>query len=146
MPVSITRILPPDKWVEKQLGTLKAVGQRNYEIKIDIPKADPIKAAIDAEERWAAKVKEAIDKGTRKKKLAKVTADEWNSYAHMFAPRLVEGVTKREAKVREFVDAWHPKLTSHLSKIDALPKVTDADMEARMLENLRGLKALKATW
>jgi len=146
MPVNITRLIPPDQWRERQIGNLKAVGQKNYEFGIDNPKKDPIKAAIDAEDRWAERIKEAIEKGRRKAKLQKVTADEWNTYGHAFADRLVPGVVKREAKVAAFIDAWHPKLLSHLSKIDAMPAVTDADMEARMIENLRGLKALKGTW
>lgn len=146
MPVSVTRVIPPDKWVERQLGNLKSVGQRNYETGIDIPRKDPIKAAIDAEEKWANRIKEAIDAGRRKARLSKVTADQWNTYAKGFSSRLVEGVTKREAKVSGFVDAWHPKLQSHLAKVDSLPAVTDADMETRMLENLRGLKALKGKW
>ena len=146
MPVNITRLIPPDQWRERQIGNLKAVGQKNYEFGIDNPKKDPIKAAIDAEDRWAERIKEAIEKGLRKKKLQKVTAEEWNTYGHAFADRLVPGVVKREPKVAAFIDAWHPKLLSHLSKIDAMPAVTDADMEARMIENLRGLKALKGTW
>lgn len=146
MPVSVTRVIPPDKWVERQLGNLRSVGQKNYETGIDIPRKDPIKEAIGKEEKWAARIKEAIDAGRRKARLSKVTADQWNTYAHAFSARLVEGVTKREAKVSGFVDAWHPKLETHLSKIDAMPAVTDADMENRMLENLRGLKALKAKW
>jgi chorismate mutase len=34
-------------------------------------------------------------------------------------------------------------LTAHLAKIDAMPEATDSDRENRVLENLRGLKALK---
>jgi len=34
-------------------------------------------------------------------------------------------------------------LVSHLASVDALADVTDSDREQRMLENLRGLKALK---
>jgi len=146
MPVNITRLIPPAEWRKRQLETLKAVGQRNYEAGVDMPKKDPIKAGIDAEPLWAERIKLAIEKGRRKAKLAKVTVDEWNGYCHVFANKLVDGVVKREAKVAAFIDAWHPKLLSHLSKIDAMPAVTDADMEARMLENLRGLKALKGTW
>jgi hypothetical protein len=146
MPATISRLIPPTEWRKRQLDTLKAVGQRNYESGIDMPKKDPIKEGIAAEDRWATRIKEAIDKGRRKAKLAKVTMDEWNAYAHAFAGKLVDGVVKREAKVAEFIDAWQPKLASHLSKIDAMPAVTDADMENRMLENLRGLKAMKGTW
>jgi len=146
MPVSITRLIPPADWRARQIGNLKSVGRTNYEKGVDIPKKDPIKEAIAKKDLWATRIKEAIDKGTREKKLAKVTADEWNSYCHAFADKLVDGVVKREAKVAEFVEAWHPKLLSHLSKIDAMPAVTDSDMENRMLENLRGLKALHGTW
>jgi len=146
MPVTVTRLIPPSDWRTRQINTLKAVGRTNYEKGIDSPKADPIKKAIEKEDLWANRIKEAIEKGRRKAKLAKVTADEWNSYAHAFADKLVDGVVKREAKVAKFIDAWHPKLLSHLSKIDAMPAVTDSDMEARMVENLRGLKALKGTW
>ena len=146
MPVNVTRLIPPDQWRKRQIENLRAVGKKNYEVGIDNPKKDPIKAAIDADDRWKERIKEAIEKDLRKKRLQKVTADEWNAYAHAFSDKLVDGVVKREAKVAAFIDAWHPKLLSHLQKIDAMPAVTDADMEARMIENLRGLKALKGTW
>jgi len=146
MAVNVTRLIPPDQWRKRQIENLRAVGKKNYEVGIDNPKKDPIKAAIDADDRWKERIKEAIEKDLRKKRLQKVTADEWNTYAHAFADKLVDGVVKREAKVAAFIDAWHPKLLSHLQKIDAMPAVTDADMEARMIENLRGLKALKGTW
>ena len=72
---------------------------------------------------------------------------EWFNYASQIgAGRLVEGVTKREAKVDRFVKAWQPILADHVAKIDQMPAVTDSDMETRMLENLRGLKALKGAW
>ena len=147
MPVSVTRILPPDEWRKRQLETLKAVGQRNYSQGIERPKKDPIEAAINAEEKWAERIREAIEKGSRKKALQATNMTEWFNYASSIgAGRLVEGVTKREAKVDRFVKAWQPILMDHVAKIDAMPAVTDADMEARMLENLRGLKALKGTW
>ena len=146
MPVTVTRLISPTDWRTRQIETLRSVGQKNYEKGIDIPSKDPIRAAIEAESLWAERIKTAIDKGRRKAKLAKVTSDEWNSMAHAFAEKLVPGVVKREAKVAKFIDAWHPKLSAHLGKIDVLPAVTDADMESRMVENLRGLKALKAAW
>jgi hypothetical protein len=142
MPVSISRVLPPEKWKERQIKNLSDVGQANFEVGIDNPKKDPIKAGIDAEPKYAARTKAAIEAKRRAKHLAQVTPDEWNSLAHAFADKLVEGVKKREAKVAGFIDAWVPKLQSHLSKIDAIPVTTDADAEKKMVENLRGLKAL----
>lgn len=145
--VQVTRILPPDEWRKRQIDTLKAVGQTNYSQGIARPKKDPIEAGIEAEEKWAARIREAIDEQRRKKALAATNMQEWFNYASQIgAGRLVEGVTKREAKVDRFVKAWQPILADHVAKIDQMPAVTDSDMEARMLENLRDLKALKGAW
>jgi len=145
--VRVQRLLPPDEWRKRQIDTLKAVGQPNYKQGILMPKKDPIEAGIAAEELYAARVKAAIDEGRRKKALQAVTINDWYKYSsEIGVGRLVEGVVKREAKVDRFVKAWQPILLDHVAKIDIMPAITDADMEARMLENLRGLKALKLTW
>jgi len=147
VPVSIQRILPPDKWVERQLGNLRAVGETNYKVGIASPKKNPIEEAIKKEDLWAARIKKAIEEKRRAKALSVVSVDEWYGYANEIgAPRLVEGVTKRKPKVERFVKAWQPMLLDHVSKIDAMPAVTDKDMEERMLANLRGLKALHGKW
>jgi len=145
--VNVTRILPPDEWRKRQINNLKSVGQTNYTQGISMPKKDPIEAGIAAEDKWAARIKEAIEQKRRAKALAATNMTEWYNYAaNIGAGRLVEGVTKREAKVDRFVKSWAPLLSDHVSKIDSMPAVTDSDMEQRMLENLRGLKALKGKW
>jgi len=45
--------------------------------------------------------------------------------------------------VERAVSDLHRKMTAHLARIDALPNVTPADRERRMVENLRGLRAFK---
>ena len=143
----VTRILPPDEWKKRQINNLRAVGEENYKVGINRPKKDPIQAGIEAEEKWAARVKEAIEEKRRQKALQTVSMEEWfNFAANIGAPRLVEGVTKREVKIDRFVRAWQPILQDHVQKIDSMPAVTDKDMEERMLANLRGLKALKGAW
>ena len=145
--VNVQRVLPPDEWKKKQLETLKSVGETNYRIGIKNPKKDPIEAGIAAEKKWATKIKEAIEKELRKKALQTTSMQEWYAYAeNIGAGRLVEGVTKREAKVDRFIKAFQPLLLDHLAKIDQMADVTDKDREERMLENLRGLKALKGKW
>jgi hypothetical protein len=145
MPVTVSRILPPEEWKKRQLGNLEAVGESNYKQGISRPKKDPIAAGIAAEAKYAARIKKAVDEERRKKGLSKVTSDEWYQYSSAFSDKLVPGVKLRESKVAEFITGWVPKLESHVSKIDSLPAVTDADMEKRMLENRRGLMALKGT-
>jgi len=141
---TVTRILSPEDWKKRQLDTLKSVGETNYAVGIAKPKKDPIAAGIATEDKYASEVKKAIDAKSRKAALEKTSMAEWYKYSSELGKgRLVEGVTKREAKVTSFITTFQPMLTTHLAKIDALPEATDGEREARMLENLRGLKALK---
>jgi len=141
---TVTRVLSPEEWKKRQLDTLRSVGRANYSAGIKSPKADPIARGIATEGKYAEETRKAIDAERRKKALAKTSMADWYLYASTLgAEKLVDGVTKREAKVDNFIKAWQPTLTSHLSKIDALPEATDGERETRMLENLRGLKALK---
>jgi len=145
--VTVTRILKPEDWIKRQIDTLKAVGEANYAVGVAAPKKDPIAAGIAAEDRYAAQIKKAIDEKRRAKALEATNIDEWYTYTTEIGKgRLVEGVTKREKEVRDFVSAWNPILLDHVGKIDVMPAITDKDMEERMLTNLRGLKALKGAW
>lgn len=141
---TVKRVISPDEWKKRQIDTLRSVGRTNYLTGISSPKADPIERGKATEAKFADAMRKAIEEERRKKGLEKTSMAEWYKYAHdIGADKLVDGVVKREAKVGAFIAAWHPLLTDHLSKIDALPEETDADRENRMLENLRGLKALK---
>ena len=141
---TVTRVISPAAWAERQIKTLQAVGESNYKVGITKPRKDPIEAGIAAEEKYAANTKKAIDEGRRAAALAKTDMATWYKYtSDIGAGRLVEGVVKRRAKVDKFVTTYQPMLVSHLASIDALDDVSDADREERMLENLRGLKALK---
>lgn len=141
---AVKRVISPEEWKNRQINTLKAVGRTNYLAGIAAPKADPIARGIETEPKFAAAMRSAIDNESRRKGLEKTDMATWYKYASTIgADKLVDGVVKREAKVTAFVTAFHPLLTSHLAKIDGLAEETDADRENRMLENLRGLKALK---
>jgi len=141
---TVKRVISPEEWKKRQLDTLKAVGRTNYLAGIASPKADPIERGKATEGKFADAMRKVIEEERRKKGLEKVTMADWYKYAHdIGADKLVDGVVKREAKVASFITAWQPLLTEHLAKIDALPEETDAERETRMLENLRGLKALK---
>lgn len=141
---SVSRVLSPSEWSKRQIDTLKSVGRTNYVAGIKSPKGDPIIRGIATEGKYAEETKKAIDQGRRKAALAKTDMATWYLYASTLgAEKLVDGVVKREAKVNKFISDFQPLLTSHLSKIDALPETTDGERETRVLENLRGLKALK---
>jgi len=143
-PAVVRRILSKEDWIRKQIDTLKAVGKDNYIIGIRNPKKDPIKAGIEAQARYEEQMKKKEVLERRKKALEKTNIDEWVAVAETLgADKLVDGVVARQFKVERFLDAYIPALEDHLRKIDAMPNVTDADREKKMIENLRGLKKLK---
>jgi len=147
MAVEIKRLLPPEEWIGRQIGNLEAVGEANYRVGIKRPKKHTIEEGIRAEAKYAEALKKAIAEERRAAALKTVTLDEWYGYAEEIgAPRLVEGVTKRRKEVEDFVGKWQPILLEHVKKIDVMPEVTDPERERRMIENLRGLKALKGKW
>lgn len=144
MAAAVKRLLSPTEWVKRQIDTLRSVGATNYKVGIAGPKRDPIEAGIAAQGRYEEQMRKDEVLKRREESLRKTNMAEWYKYASdLGAGRLVDGVTKREAKVTKFVTTFQPLLSEHVGKIDALPDVTDSDRENRMLENLRGLKALK---
>jgi len=146
---TVQRVLPPAEWRKKQLDTLRAVGRRNYLTGIAFPKFDPIEAGKSdkAEARYAAIMRTVIEEERRRKGLDPLTIDDWYPYARdIGAAILVDAVTKREAKVARFINAWHPLLIDHLSKIDPMSVETLEDRIAKAADNIRGLAALRGVW
>uniref|UniRef100_A0A6M3LUC8 Uncharacterized protein n=1 Tax=viral metagenome TaxID=1070528 RepID=A0A6M3LUC8_9ZZZZ len=143
-PSTIQRVLPATDWVEKQISTLQAVGEANYLRGIRNPKKDPIKAGIDAQGKYEAAMKDPKVLKRRKEALQKTNMDEWTAMTEAIgAGKLVEGVVARKFKVERFVAKFQPLLKAHLVAIDAMPDVTDANREAKMIANVKGLKELK---
>ena len=142
-PPTVTRVKDAAVIVDKQIGNLQAVGQQNYLKGIASPKKDPIQAGIEAQGAYEAKMRDPAVLKRREAGLRRTSMAEWALMAETIgAQNLVAGVVARRAKVERFWSAWMPLLTAHLQTIDRLPNVTDADRERRMVENLRGLRAL----
>jgi len=140
---TITRILDPTAWRERQIGNLKAVGDTNYRVGIAHPRDDPIKAGIRAEPAFADAMKKVVDGKLRVAGLNLTNIDEWYKFSsEIGAPRVVEGVTKRETKVSKFLEKYQPLLKTHVDAMDKLPTGTDSERKDKMLKNLEGLKAL----
>lgn len=143
--VTIQRVLSPEDWKDKQIGTLKAVGRRNYLVGIGYPKRSPIGAGKSdwAEEKFNAKMMIALENKTRQKAVGKSSDEEWFKYSkEIGADALITGVVKREAKVADFVTAWQPKLVTHLADVDAMGVATLEERIEKAAENIRGLAAL----
>ena len=65
--VSITRLLPPSEWVNKQVKGMQATGEANYKYGVSHPHKDPIAAGVAAEDKWQNQLRLAFERGTRAK-------------------------------------------------------------------------------
>lgn len=147
MVVQVTRLIPPTDWVNRQINGLKANGQTNYIQGIQKPKKDTILAGVAGEAKYANMVQQAIQKGTRAKNLAKVTLQEWETNSETIgAPRLVDGVVRRQYKVNNFVTAFSPLLLNLLGSVDQMPTGTASERDQKSQAMIQGLRALRGTW
>lgn len=147
MAVTITRLISPTDWMNRQMNGLKANGQTNYVQGIQHPHKSPIQAGIAAEDKWANQVQAAIQNKTRSKHLANVTDQEWETYAETIgAPRLVDGVVRRQAKVQSFITNFSPLLLNLLSTVDAMPTGTASERNQKSIAMADGLRALRGQW
>jgi hypothetical protein len=115
-----------------------------YAKNVASPERDPVQAALAANDKRVNKLKESIEKKTWEERMRRLPAGYVSKKAaEIGAPRYAQGVEANKDKVDDFWAKQQPLLDAHQKKIDAMPQATDADREKRMLENLRGMRALK---
>jgi len=138
--------LEPSKIAAKQLKRVRE-SVDIYEDGVRHPRANPIERALSKKAKWANKIQDAIKNDTWGKALSGLTFDDWQKPTVTVGPRhWVENVEAKASKIQRFWSSWAPLLDAHVSKLQAMKDETDADREARMLANLRGLKSLKGAW
>ncbi len=93
--------------------------------------------------RWKQAMQDAIAKDTWAKSIASLTDDQVISAALKVGGNTwLNGITSRQDKITAAWNVLGPKLQAHMDRIGGLPNVTDADREARMVANLRGMRML----
>jgi hypothetical protein len=143
----VIRLLPPEKWIDRQLTSLEKVGRDNYKVGIAMPKFDPIAKGVLAEPRYADEMRKVLDEGRRAKGLKASSFDEWFGYSmQLGVPRLVDGVKVRRAEVEKFVGAFQPMLLSKVRELDQMDVTTLEDRKSKVIQNIDNLVAMKGTW
>ncbi len=110
------------------------------------PTRDPVQAAIKAAPKWKAKMQEAIQKDSWAKKMAKVDSNAIKATAERIGPQgYVNGINARAEKITGAFQRILPKIYSAADAVNAMPDTTEADRDARMLANVKALRAIKGT-
>lgn len=107
------------------------------------PRRDPVQAALAANDRRVARLQASIAAKTWEGAMQKVDpAQTAATITAVGAQGYANGIRNRGAKIDAAIAKLQPLVAANAAAIDAMPAKTDADMEARMLANLRGMKAL----
>jgi len=136
------RVPEADQWAEKMVTNAANAGSR-WLAGVKAPRKNPIEAAKAAQNKWANKVREAIEQGRFAAGLDNVDLDEM--YAIIEAggeTPYTSGVRRREGKVRRVVSELRNQVLALAQELDKMPTDTAEQREAKMIAAKRGMEAI----
>lgn len=132
-------VISPEEWAEKQVERASRAASE-WEKNVQRPRRDPIKAAIAAGPKRAEKLRESLDNKKWEKAMAGVDEDLMYSVIRKRgAAAFRSGIEDRKEKVLARAKELQPMVATLKATIDAMPDVTDADREKRLLAARRGM-------
>jgi len=132
-------VISPEEWADKQVKRASEAASE-WEKNVQRPRRDPIKAAIQAGPKRAEKLRESLDQKKWEKAMANVDEDlMYEVIRKRGAAAFRSGVEDRKGKVLARTKELQPMVAALKATIDAMPDVTDADREKRLLAGRRGM-------
>ena len=132
-------VISPEEWAAKQVERASRAASE-WEKNVQRPRRDPIKAAIAAAPKRAEKLRESLDQKKWEKAMAAVDEDLMYSVIRKRgAAAFRSGIEDRKEKVLARAKELQPMVAALKATIDAMPDVTDADREKRLLAARRGM-------
>lgn len=136
----------PSQISEKQIRRASGATD-DYRTGVQNPEKDPIKAALEKNDKRIARLQESIQKKTWEQTMAKKTMSEWQeAAAGKGADRFASGVEQASDKINDFWTKWTPRLNAIQQSVNSMPDKTDSDRERKMIENMKKLKDAKGSW
>jgi len=127
------KVRPPDRWVARQVSKAEAAGADWLE-GVRSPSRDPIKAAIDAKDKFMDRLMAALKAGFWEKGLEKVSHSDIVRIVEALGDRVyTEAFAPRRFKIEKVVRELQPLVQSVSDAIQTMPDKTDADREKRLL-------------
>lgn len=136
------RVPSASDWTDKMVTRAQNAGQDWVKGAL-APRKDPIAAALAANQKRITRFNQSVTAKTWEGALAKVDpAQTAATIAAVGAQGYAQGVAARKGKIGAAIARLQPLVADHVAKMDAMPVNTDADAEAKMIANVRGMKAL----
>src|SRR2546427_2067627 len=135
----------PDQVTNKLLERVAGAGGA-WEAGISNPKHDPVAAMKAANGKWKAAVTKAVQNDTWNKKISQLTAGAIQAVAMAAAgAKFSARVAQRKDKILAALTRLLPKIAAVQATVAAMPQDNEQQREARMLTNLRGMRAIKGS-
>jgi len=142
-PVTLApRVPEAGTWAAKQIQRTMAAGAA-WKEGVMHPKKNPVEAAKAANGKYKAKMAAALQADSFLKGLGNVDVDEMYRVIEATGEEVFTGaVQRREGKIRHRIEEIRDDVLALATTIDAMPQDTEAQREARVIANLRGMKAI----
>ncbi len=139
--MAVRLLKDPATWVKDQID-----GVRNsldkYRDGVANPSRDPKAAMIAAKDRYKDSVSKSLSEDRWGKAIEGINFDEAAALAIASADQLAAGVEKRRDKITRRVTKLHGLLGPHVAAMNAMPVKSDADADAKMLANVKGMREI----
>ncbi len=145
--------LPPDQLAQKMAGKYKQnTSGKGATLVQELTRVidagvNPMKLAAAKDKKAIAKLRQVFESGLWRQIMESIPIDLYRQIVEQVAASAYDtAVSAKAPKYEIFAQRWAPLLAQHVQKIRSMPDETDSQREARMIENLRGLKKLKGAW
>lgn len=129
--------------LKKYLARTSAAGQ-DWADGIANTTKDIAANAVKAAPKYKANMMASLQNDTWAKRMSRVTtADIKAAVVAAGAGAYTGGISRRSSKIEKAFARVMPLIKANADKIQAMADITPADREARMLANLRGMRAIK---
>lgn len=144
-PITLAPRIPEVEDLTEKMVTNAVASAQHWKDRVLKPRKDPLAEARKAAPKWKAKMEEAIRNDAFAKGLENVDEEVMFEVIRNTDPSdFARAIEKRRPKIKAKLAKLRPLMLAHCAVIDAMPTVTDADREAKVIANLRGMKKIKA--
>jgi hypothetical protein len=131
----VTKKVPSGDKMATKLINRATVAAEEWVQGIKNPSRNPIEAALDAKDKWADRLNQAIKDGKWEAGLKKTSHAEIVSIVEKLgADVFTKGLEARESKIKKVFNELQPLFQSVSDTIQSMPNKTDADREKRLLQ------------
>lgn len=138
----MAKLSPSDiaaKWAANTKAATKA-----YEMGVQSVDTSPMEQAAAKVDKYLQGIQDAVNSGKYAQGLRSVSLQDWKTQTvTKGARRMSDGVTAATPKMQQVMGQLMPQIEAIAATVRAMPDTTEADREARMIENMRRMRQIK---